>query len=137
MVKLTNRSIKAEIGTIPQEWKVSRLDEIGTFKKGKGIARKDLIREGIPCVLYGEIYTKYHYFTDKLSSFISKEIADRSEKIKNGDLLFAGSGETAEEIGKSFVYLGNEDAYAGGDIIIMSPQKGHSLFLGYVTNHRK
>lgn len=128
---------QTEIGVIPVDWNVNTLDNIGTFKKGKGIARKELATEGVPCVLYGDIYTKYNYTTDKLFSFISKKIATKSTEIFKGDVLFAGSGETIEDIGKSFAYLGEETAYAGGDIIIMSPYNCDPIFLGYVTNSPK
>lgn len=134
MVNAINQSRTSKMETIPEDWKMLKLSEIGTFRKGKGIARKDLIEEGIPCVLYGEIYTKYHFTAHKLSSYITQETAEKAEIIQNGDILFTGSGETAEEIGKSFVYLGTKKAYAGGDITILSPQNGLPLFLGYITN---
>jgi type I restriction enzyme S subunit len=48
--------------------------------------------------------------------------------------LFAGSGETIDEIGKSAVYLKNDPCYAGGDIIIFSPKETDSLFLVHLLN---
>ncbi|WP_214035948.1 restriction endonuclease subunit S, partial [Methanospirillum sp.] len=53
---------------------------------------------------------------------------------KNGDILFAGSGETAEDIGKCASYLFDNEAYAGGDVIIFSPKEQNSEFLGYLLN---
>ena len=55
-----------------------------------------------------------------------------------GDILFAGSGETKEEIGKAVAYLGGEkNAYCGGDILVLSPHSEHSSkYLGYVLNSR-
>ena len=55
--------------------------------------------------------------------------------IKTGDLLFAGSGETAEEIGRCAAYLGMEQAYAGGDIIVLTPLGQNSVYLGHLMNH--
>jgi type I restriction enzyme S subunit len=52
-----------------------------------------------------------------------------------GGLLFAGSGETAEDIGKCVAFLGEEEAYAGGDIIIFTPYGQDSMYLGYLMNH--
>src|SRR5699024_2855925 len=134
MVNAINKSRTSKMETIPEDWKMLKLSEIGTFRKGKGIARKDLIGEGIPCVLYGEIYTKYHFTAYKLSSFITQETANKAETIQSGDILFTGSGETAEEIGKSCVYLGTKKSYAGGDTTILSPQNGLPLYLRYITN---
>jgi type I restriction enzyme S subunit len=124
----------SEVGVIPEEWEVKSLDNIGSFKKGKNIPKKDLTLEGVPCVLYGEIYTKYNFTSKKLSSFIPLAIAQQSTSINKGDILFAGSGETADEIGKCFTYLGDEKACAGGDINVLSPFNDDSTFLGYLLN---
>jgi len=124
----------SEVGVIPGEWEVKSLENIGLFKKGKNIPKKDLTSEGVPCVLYGEIYTKYNFTSKKLRSFIPLAIAQQSTSINKGDILFAGSGETVDEIGKCFTYLGDEKACAGGDINILSPFNDDSTFLGYLLN---
>jgi len=49
---------KTEIGRIPHDWRLDKLQSLGSFKKGKNIPKKDLKNEGLPCILYGEIYTK-------------------------------------------------------------------------------
>jgi type I restriction enzyme S subunit len=105
---------------IPSGWEVKTLDELGTFSKGKGILKEQVIKEGFPCVRYGEIYTTYEFIIKSFKSFISAELAKESKEIKRGDILFAGSGETIEEIGKAVAYTGYEKAYAGGDVIILS-----------------
>ncbi len=116
------------------EWKVKKLGEIGLLKKGRNIPKNQLSTQGEPCVLYGEIYTRYDCVVKELVSFIPKDVAEQSTVIKPGDILFAGSGETAEEIGKCFAYIGAENAYAGGDLIILSPKEDDSVFLGYQLN---
>ena len=116
------------------EWKVKKLGEIGPFKKGRNIPKRFLATQGEPCVLYGEIYTKYDCVVRKLRSYIPEQIAAQSTRIQSGDILFAGSGETAEEIGKCFAYIGTERAYAGGDLMILSPSEDDSVFLGYQLN---
>jgi type I restriction enzyme S subunit len=63
------------------------------------------------------------------------KVARDSKRLKKGDLLFAGSGETADEIGKCVAFLGDEEAYAGGDIVILSPKGQNSMYLGYLMNH--
>jgi type I restriction enzyme S subunit len=108
---------------IPKGWLVSLLGELGTFSKGKGILKEQVISEGLPCVRYGEIYTTHDFLIRTFKSFISDEVATESKEIKKGDILFAGSGETVEEIGKAVAYVGDEKAYAGGDVIILSTNK--------------
>ena len=124
-----------EIGLLPKDWDVMSLSDIGRFSKGVGISREQAHSGTIPCVRYGEIYTTHNDYIRQFCSFISPELARIATRIHKGDILFASSGETKEEIGKAVAYVGTEDAYAGGDIIILSPKiKADSLFLGFVLN---
>jgi type I restriction enzyme S subunit len=103
---------------------VKVLEKLGDFSKGKGISKAQLSSGGHPCVRYGELYTTHDFIINEFKSFITESVSKESKEIKNGDILFAGSGETIDEIGKSAAYLGNEKAFAGGDIIILSPKNG-------------
>jgi type I restriction enzyme S subunit len=116
------------------KWEVKRLGEIGSFSKGQGIRKDELVADGIPCIRYGEIYTRHNDYIREFHSFIPAEIAEQSQRLRKGDLLFACSGETAEEIGKCVAFLGEEEAYVGGDIVILSPSAQDSLYLGYLMN---
>lgn len=119
------------IGDIPSDWVARRLASFGRFSKGSGISKADLIEEGIPTILYGDIYTKYNLKAENIFNFISQELASNSKLIDKGDLLFTGSGETREDIGKCVTYNGDIKVYAGGDIIIFSPKTNNHLFLAY------
>jgi type I restriction enzyme, S subunit len=125
----------SELGKIPESWEVKYLGAFGEFSKGKGISKKELSEDGYPCIRYGEIYTHHDIFIKKFYSFIDESISKQSVKIENNDILFAGSGETVEDIGKSVVYLNDDVAYAGGDIIILKSQNINSLFLAFLLNH--
>jgi type I restriction enzyme S subunit len=118
-----------------REWEVKRLGDVGVFAKGRGIKKDEVVADGLPCVRYGEIYTQYNDNVKAFNSFITPVTAKQSQRIQKGDLLFAGSGETAEEIGKCVAFLGDEEAYAGGDIVIFRPIDQDSKFLGYLMNH--
>ena len=125
-----------EIGFIPEDWDVKPLSDIGVFSKGFGITRDQAHSGNIPCIRYGEIYTSHHNYIRQFYSHISPEIANTATKLKTGDILFAGSGETKEEIGKAVAFVSSEDAYAGGDIIILSPKlQVSSQYLGFVLNN--
>ena len=128
---------KTDIGIIPQGWDVASLVSIGTFSKGSGIKKDEAQSGSIPCIRYGELYTKHNDIVRHFYSFISNAVAKKSKKIKKGDILFAGSGETKEEIGKCVAFIGEQVAYAGGDIIILSPHSDNSEFLGYLLNSAK
>ncbi len=124
---------QTEIGLIPEDWEVKEFNDFGVFFKGKGIKKDDVKLEGIPCVRYGELYTKYDNLIKETFSFISNELALESFKLRKGDLLFAGSGEIREEIGKSAVIL-RDDTYAGGDIVIFRAKDIDPIFLGFISN---
>ena len=118
------------------DWKEFYLEDLGVFSKGKGLSKKDLSEDGIPCVRYGELYTQHHFYIKKYYSFITEEIAKTSKKLVNGDIIFAGSGEKLEDIGKCAAFLDNMKVYVGGDTIIMSPNKSlvYSEFFGFFLN---
>ncbi|SDG99268.1 restriction endonuclease subunit S [Nitrosomonas sp. Nm132] len=123
-----------ENGQLKAGWVVKKLGDIGVFTKGSGV-RKDEAQSGsLPCIRYGEIYTRHNDYIKKFHSFISNDIAKTAKQLKKGDLLFAGSGETKEEIGKCVAFLNESVAFAGGDIVILSPISIDSLFLGYYLN---
>ena len=108
------------------EWEEMKLSKIGEFLKGKGIPKKELVDNGIPCIRYGELYTKHHSVVNSCHSFINEESAKLSTRLEFGDILFACSGETLNEIGKSAAFISKDETYAGGDIIILR-QASHCL----------
>lgn len=125
---------QTEVGEIPEDWDVVPIGLLGSFAKGQGIRKDEAASGEIPCVRYGEIYTHHNDHVQAFNSFISADVAKSSKRLKKGDLLFAGSGETKEEIGKCVAFLDDVEAYAGGDIVILSPVKGDSSFFGYLFN---
>ncbi|EAL4540057.1 hypothetical protein DOE89_04100 [Campylobacter upsaliensis] len=101
------------LGLIPHHWEVRRVATLGKFFKGSNISKNDLQDSGVSVVLYGDIYTKYEIKTKQFQSKIAENFAKDKTQILCGDLLFSGSGETKEDIGKCICYLGNEKAYVG------------------------
>ena len=116
------------------EWELKRLGDIGVFTKGSGIKKDEVVADGLPCIRYGEIYTHHNDHVRAFNSFITPATAKQSQRLSKGDLLFAGSGETAEEIGKCVAFLWDREAYAGGDIVILRPSDQSSEYLGYLLN---
>ena len=125
---------KCRLPEFTDKWVSTTLGSRGDFRKGKGISRAEVRPDGIPCVRYGEIYTLHHDVVREFGSFIDPASASESEPIGRGDLLFACSGETAEEIGKCVAYTDDQAAYAGGDIIIFRPENDNPIFLAYLLN---
>jgi type I restriction enzyme S subunit len=116
------------------EWETKRLGELGTFLKGSGVSKSQAMSGHLPCVRYGELYTRHNDYIKQFYSFISPEVALTATPLKRGDILFAGSGETKAEIGKCAGFVHETVAYAGGDIVILRTDRHDPLFLGYFLN---
>jgi type I restriction enzyme S subunit len=116
------------------EWISIRLGELGSFLKGRGIKRDDVRAIGVPCIRYGEIYTAFGDYTDRTRSFVASDVAASAVPLRWGDVLFAGSGETKAEIGMSLAYVGDQEAVAGGDIIIFRGASFNPVFLASLLN---
>lgn len=116
-------------------WQKIKLSEIGKFDKGAGVPKDKITSSGCKAITYGEIYTKYNYVINQFASYIDEETARESKGISSGTILFAGSGETLEDIGKCVAFIDEGVAYAGGDIIIFKPTiEVDSLVLSYILN---
>ena len=125
------------LGEVPAHWEVRSLASIGAFSKGNGGSRDDEQPFGIPCIRYGDLYTTHQYFFRKSRSYISPKRAGSYTPIRYGDLLFAASGETLDEIGKSAVNLIPSSACCGGDVIVFRPCFGiNARYLGYAADCR-
>ena len=104
---------------------VVRLKQLGTFFKGGGFSRDNLVEdEEYPAILYGDIYTQYEYKTSIITHHIDGTAYSASRKILKGDIVMAGTGETKDEIGKSILYMGDKIVAAGGDVIVFHPNEG-------------
>ena len=117
-----------------KNWHKVSVSKLGTLKKGGGIPREKLRQEGTAVVLYGDIYTKYSEIVSVLISRVEAASVVDGVRLNSGDIVFAGSGETAEEIGKCIAYVGKEVAYAGGDVVILTNHGQDARYLGYALN---
>lgn len=118
---------------IPKHWKIKKLGEIGVFFKGKGVPKNKITDTGFKCLTYGDLYTKYDFVIEGVKSFIDKETALISQEIRYGDICFAGSGETLEDIGKCATFIDDEIGYAGGDIIVFRTEQ-NPIVMSYLLN---
>ncbi len=125
------------LGDVPEHWEVRRLGQIGRFSKGNGGNKEDGASAGVPCVRYGDLYTTHTHFILKSRTFVSMAKAKDYTPITFGDVLFAASGETIDEIGKSAVNLMQSEACCGGDVILFRPERQvEARYMGYATDCR-
>lgn len=117
------------------EWRTHKLSKLGSFDKGCGISRAESNTGNFPAVRYGELYTKHTDYVRRYYSHISGEVAQTAKRVTFGDILFAASGETKEEIGICAAIIDRQDVFAGGDIVVFTPITGiHPIFFGTLLN---
>jgi len=116
---------------------IRTLGSLGTFLKGKGVTKGQLVAEGIPCLRYADIYTMYDDVARQLHSFISEHDAGNAFPLELGDIIFTASGETANEIGKAVAYLGRVPAVVGGDTVVLRGHGQDPSFLARALNADK
>ena len=85
---------------IPLHWSVERVATLGRISKGSGGSKEDNVDSGLPCIRYGDLYTHHNFVVKDFKTQISADSASRYTTLEKGDILFAASGESIEEIGK-------------------------------------
>ena len=125
------------LGEIPAEWDVIRFKYIASsMRKGNGITKDEVFEDGdVPCVRYGEIYSRYGFSVEKCVSRTRMSALKDPVYVNSGDLLFACTGELVEEIGKNVVYKGKTPCVAGGDILVATHGQNPSFMNYYLNCH--
>ena len=118
------------------EWKVEQLDSIATLSKGVGISKEQLSEEGEPCILYGELYTKYK--SEIIKQIESKTDIDCSKlkRSKANDVIIPCSGETAVDIATARC-VPFDNILLGGDLNIISLHQYDGAFMSYQLNGKR
>ena len=118
----------------PDGVEYKKLGDFATISRGGNFQKKDFLTEGVPCIHYGQIYTKYGLFADKTFSFISHECAQKQKKASPGDVIMAVTSENIEDVCKCLAWLGcNEVAISGHSAIIHHNQNPKYLVYYFHT----
>lgn len=106
------------------------LGEIGEFTRGNGLQKKDFQEDGNPVIHYGQIYTKYGFIAEKVLSYVNNEIFSKLRKAQKNDILIATTSENIEDVGKSVVWLGEEEIGFSGDMYSYRTEQ-NSKYIAY------
>ncbi len=96
------------------------LGKVGTFVRGKGIQKADLLPEGLPAIHYGQIHAYYGTSTSDTKSFVTQALWGKSARAKPGDLVIATTSESVEDVCKATVWLGQTEVAVSGDAMFFS-----------------
>ena len=123
-------------GEYSDEWNLNELQKVATLSKGSGISKDQLSENGTPCILYGELYTKYN--SEIISEVYSKTELDTSNlvKSKENDVIIPCSGETAIDISTARCVPFN-GVLLGGDLNIIRLKNQNGGFFAYQLNGKR
>lgn len=114
-------------GEIPEGWDVRRFCFLFSFSKGLNITKEDLLDNGIPCINYGEIHSKYGFEVNPkihLLKCVKNDYLAFSPKslLYYGDFIFADTSEDIEGSGNFTYFNSIELTCAGYHTIIAKPK---------------
>ena len=115
------------------EWIESKLGDIADFSKGAGISKDQRAEKGNPCILYGELYTRYK--SEVITNVFSKTALPDSDLVKSkaNDIIIPASGETAEDIATARC-VPFDNILLGGDLNIIRLHEQDGKFFSYQLN---
>jgi type I restriction enzyme, S subunit len=125
---------------IPEHWKISKLRYQFVFDKGLTITKEHLQDEGIPCVNYGEVHSKYGFEVDPeihtLKCVSDKYLKDNSRSLlAKGDIVFADTSEDIDGSGNFTQLVTDTVTFAGYHTIIARPfERENSRFYAYLLD---
>ena len=128
--------------SIPEHWELKQFRYLFNFGRGLGITKANLLDEGIPCINYGEIHSKFGFEVDperhdlKCVDEAYLETGERS-LLEHGDFVFADTSEDIEGSG-NFSYLNSElPTFAGYHTVVAKPATNNDArFLAYLIDSR-
>lgn len=115
--------------TNPKGWEVKIMGEVGELQRGAGLSKKDLIENGFPCILYGQIHTRFGAYTKNHIACIPQDLVKTAKIAHYGDILMAITSEDVEGSCKSVAWLGDYEIAVGSDAAIFR----HTLNPIYVS----
>ena len=112
-----------------------RLGDIATIMRGGSFQKKDFSESGVPCIHYGQIYTKYGLHADKTFTFISDAAAEKQKFAEPNDVVMAVTSENVEDVCKCVAWVGKEKiAISGHSAIIHHNQNAKYLSYYFHTS---
>ncbi|MGI2026234.1 restriction endonuclease subunit S [Endozoicomonas acroporae] len=131
------------LAEIPKHWDTSKLRYLFDFGKGLSITKEHLQDEGVPCVSYGEIHSKYGFEVDPLKNplkCVDTKYLESSPNalLKFGDMVFADTSEDIDGSGNFTQLIGDTPTFAGYHTIIARPYDRESnRFFAYLFDSQE
>ena len=143
MIEATEEMVKSQFIEMfgGGNWPQKTLGEVGSFTRGGGFQKSDFVEQGIPCIHYGQIHTKFGPFITSHITEISSDLESKTKFASKGDLVIAITSEDTEGSCKSTAWLGDYPVAVGGHAAIykhsMNPLYMSFFFKSTLFNYAK
>ncbi len=126
------------LAQLPEHWELNKFRFMFKLGRGLGITKSNLIDEGVPCVNYGEIHSKFGFEVAPEKHDLKCVPEDYLESspnalLEHGDFVYADTSEDIEGSG-NFTHLNSSvPTFAGYHTVTAKPvTNNHSKFLAYL-----
>lgn len=106
------------------------LRDIATITRGGNFQKKDFTEAGVPCIHYGQIYTRFGISATEALQCVNAEVAQKSKKAVSGDIVMAVTSENVEDVCKCVAWLGDTEAAISGHTAIIHHEQ-NPKYLSY------
>ena len=110
------------------------LNEFCDFERGKGFKKEDIGAGNDPIIFYGELYTTYGNYIDKIVSTTDVAKVKKATIVNNNDIVLPISSTTSEaQIGKASV-VKIDNVILGSDAIVIRHNINASYLMYYLNS---
>src|SRR5574344_2020252 len=124
------------IGDIPEKWKVLRIKDLFSFRRGLNITKANLVTYGLPVISYGQIHSKYNSgvsISNELLRYVPQEYSMYVESLMQKDyFIFADTSEDLEGCGNCAFLADQVEIFGGYHCLILRPRKDN-IFYKYLA----
>ena len=106
------------------------MGEIAEIMRGGNFQKKDFRESGVPCIHYGQIYTRFGIFADKTLTYIDSTVAAKQKFADSGDIVMAVTSENIDDVCKCLAWIGDEKVAVSGHSAIIKHNQ-NAKYLAY------
>jgi type I restriction enzyme S subunit len=115
----------------PKEgWEEKKLGEVGTFSRGINFAKNDFVKDGYPCIHYGQIHTTFGPVTYEHLTSIPNGMVRHDKLASKGNLIIAITSEDVAGSCKCTAWMGDYDISVGAHAAIYKHEL-NPIFMSY------
>lgn len=114
---------------------LTKLAEHGEFDRGNGLQKVDFSENGVGCIHYGQIYTKFGSHASEVYTYVPPALAAKLKKVTRGNLVITTTSENTQDVCKAVAWLGDGEIVIGGHACVYR-HRLDPLFATYLFRSR-